>query len=221
MTKRDFVAAAAGALAASALAGGVAWAAIPDSSGVIQGCYNSGGNLKVVSELPCPHGYTSLPWNQQGPKGDPGLDGVSPTVTQLSPGDANCPDGGAGLMDASGSTVYVCNGAAGADGQSFAGTFTSPNGEYSISVSDAGITLGHGGTNSVVLTGDDLAVRSDNISLRSDRSTTLRAGSTATVQAGTTATFDSAGNLSLTTDGTGLFRAGGPLNLQGSVINMN
>jgi hypothetical protein len=221
MTKRDFVAAAAGALAASALAGGVAWAAIPDSSGVIQGCYNSGGNLKVVSELPCPHGYTSLPWNQQGPKGDPGLDGVSPTVTQLSPGDANCPDGGAALTDASGSTAYVCNGAAGADGQSFAGTFTSPNGEYSISVSDAGITLGHGGTNSVVLTGDDLAVRSDNISLRSDRSTTLRAGSTATVQAGTTVTFDSAGNLSLTTDGTGLFRAGGPLNLQGSVINMN
>ncbi len=221
MTKRDLVAAAAGALAASALAGGVAWAAIPDSGGVIQGCYNSGGNLKVVDELPCPKGWTSLAWNQQGPKGDPGTAGVNPSVTQLSPGDANCPDGGAALTDASGSTAYVCNGAAGADGQSFAGTFTSPNGEYSITVSDAGITLGHGGTNSVVLTGDDLTVRSDNISLRSDRSTTLRAGSTATVQAGTTATFDSAGNLSLTTDGTGLFRAGGPLNLQGSVINMN
>jgi hypothetical protein len=104
--------------------GGVAWATIPDSGGVIQGCYNNGGNLKVVSELPCPKGYTSLPWNQQGPKGDPGTDGVSP-----------------------------------------------------------------------------------------DRNTTLRDG--------TTATFDSTGNLSLTTNGTGLFRASGPLNLQGSVINMN
>jgi hypothetical protein len=78
MTKRDFVAAATGALAASALAEGVAWATIPDSGGVIQDCYNNGGNLKVVSELPCPKGYTSLPWNQQGPKGDPGTDGVSP-----------------------------------------------------------------------------------------------------------------------------------------------
>jgi hypothetical protein len=221
MTKRDFVAATAGALAASALAGGVAWAAIPDSGGAIQGCYNSGGNIKVVSELPCPKGYTSLPWNQQGPKGDPGTDGVSPSVTQLSQGDANCPDGGAALTDASGSTAYACNGAAGADGQSFAGTFTSPNGEYSITVSDAGITLGHGATNSIVLTGDDLTVRSDNIEMRSDRSTTLRAGTTATVRADTTATLESIGNLSLTTTGTGLFRAAGPLNLQGSVVDVN
>ena len=79
MTKRDLGAAAAGALAASALAGGVAWAAIPDSSGVIKGCYSSGGNLKVVSELPCPKGFTSLPWNQEGAKGDRGTDGVSPS----------------------------------------------------------------------------------------------------------------------------------------------
>jgi hypothetical protein len=221
MTKRDFVAAAAGALAASALLAGVALAAIPDSNGVIQGCYNSGGNLKVVSELPCPKGWTSLPWNQEGPKGDPGTDGVSPTVTQLSPGDANCPTGGAALIDATGSTAYVCNGAAGADGESFAGTFTSPNGEYSITVSDTGITLAHGTTNSIVLTGDDLAVHSDDISLQSDRSTMVQAGTTVDVQAAATATFDASGNLSITTDATGLFHAGGPLNLQGSVVNIN
>lgn len=221
MTKRDFVAAAAGALAASALLGGVAWAAIPDSGGVIQGCYNNGGNLKVVDELPCPKGWTSLPWNQEGPKGDPGTDGVSPTVTQLSPGDANCPTGGAALVDATGSTAYVCNGAAGADGQSFAGTFTSPNGEYSITVGDTGITLAHGTSNSIILAGDDLTVRSDDISLRSDRSTMLQAGTTTNVQAGTTATIESSGNLSIITSAAGLFRAGGPLNLQGSVINMN
>ncbi len=221
MTKRDFVAAAAGALAASALAGGVAWAAIPDSEGVIQGCYNNGGNLKVVPELPCPKGWTSLPWNQQGPKGDPGTAGVSPTVTQLRAGDANCPTGGAALVDGSGSTAYVCNGAAGADGQSFAGTFTSPSGEYSITVGDAGITLGHGSSNSILLTGDDLTVRSDDISIQSARSTTLQAGTTANVQAGSTATIDAAGNLSITTSAAGLFHAGGPLNLQGSIVNIN
>jgi hypothetical protein len=221
MTKRDFVAAAAGTLVASALLGGVAWAAIPDSAGVIQGCYNNGGNLKVVDELPCPKGWTSLPWNQEGPKGDPGTDGLSPTVTQLRPGDANCPTGGAALEDASGSTAYVCNGPTGADGQSFAGTFTSPNGEYSITVSDTGITLAHGATNSIVITGDDLSVRSDDISIQSDRSTMLQAGTTLNVQAAATATFDASGNLSIITDGTGLFHAGGPLNLQGSVVNIN
>jgi hypothetical protein len=221
MTKRDGRRCSSRALAASALAWGVAWAAIPDSDGVIQGCYNSGGNIKVVSELPCPKGYTSLPWNQQGPKGDPGTDGVSPAVTQLSPGDANCPDGGAALTDATGSTAYVCNGVAGADGQSFAGTFTSPNGEYSLTVGDSGIAIRHGVSNSITLTGDDLTVRSDDIELRSDRSTTLQAGTTASVQAGTTATIDSVGNLSLTTTGTGLFHADGPLNLQGSVVNVN
>jgi hypothetical protein len=53
------------------IAGGVAYAAIPDG-GVIQGCYDAGGNLKVVPAAPCPKGYTSLHWNQQGPKGDKG-----------------------------------------------------------------------------------------------------------------------------------------------------
>ena len=32
--------------------------------GVIQGCYDSGGNVKVVAALPCPKGYTALQWNQ-------------------------------------------------------------------------------------------------------------------------------------------------------------
>jgi hypothetical protein len=81
----------------------------------------------------------------------------------------------------SGSTAYLCNGAAGADGQSFAGTFTSPNGDYSINVSDAGITIAHGGSNSITLTGDDLTLRSDDIDMRSDRNTTLRDGTTATL----------------------------------------
>jgi microcystin-dependent protein len=68
------IAAAVGGAIAIVLAGGVAWAAIGDG-GVIQGCYDSGGNLKVVAALPCPKGYTPLPWNQQGPPGIPGATG--------------------------------------------------------------------------------------------------------------------------------------------------
>jgi Collagen triple helix repeat (20 copies) len=75
MRKRDLIAAAIGALTAIVLAGSVAWAAIPGDGGVIQGCYDAGGNLKVVAALPCPKGYTQLPWNQQGPKGDAGATG--------------------------------------------------------------------------------------------------------------------------------------------------
>jgi hypothetical protein len=37
----------------------VALGAIGDS-GVIQACYDDGGNVKVVSALPCPRGYTAL-----------------------------------------------------------------------------------------------------------------------------------------------------------------
>lgn len=78
MRRRDIVAAAAGAIVATVLAGGVAWAAIPGPSGVIQGCYDSGGNVKVVEALPCPKGHTPFVWNQQGtqgPKGDTGEPG--------------------------------------------------------------------------------------------------------------------------------------------------
>jgi hypothetical protein len=60
-----------GGAVAIMLAGGVAWAAIGDG-GVIQGCYDSGGNVKVVAALPCPRGYTPFQWNQQGPPGIPG-----------------------------------------------------------------------------------------------------------------------------------------------------
>ena len=38
MRKRDLLSAALGALVATALAGGIAWAAIPSADGVINGC---------------------------------------------------------------------------------------------------------------------------------------------------------------------------------------
>jgi hypothetical protein len=54
--------------------GGVAYATIPDSGGVIHGCFaNSNGNLRVV-ETPddCRNNETALDWNQQGPPGSGG-----------------------------------------------------------------------------------------------------------------------------------------------------
>jgi hypothetical protein len=71
-------------------------------------------------------------WNQQGQAG------MSPTVTPLAVGNANCPAGGAAITDAANSTAYVCSGKDGAD---FDGSFTSPNGQSKLNVDDTGIKL--------------------------------------------------------------------------------
>ena len=67
-------------VAAAACASGVAYATIPDASGVIHGCYtNRGGLLRVIdtgSGGRCTSLETPLNWNQQGPKGDPGPQGL-------------------------------------------------------------------------------------------------------------------------------------------------
>ena len=221
MSKSNLLAATIGAVVASALAGGVAWATIPGDGGVIQGCYTKvGGILRVIDtakgercfgiELP-------ITWNQKGPKGDPGATGaggaagMSPTVGQLQPGDPNCPAGGAAITAADGSTANVCNGT---NGQSFAGTVTSPNGQYSIGVTDAGITLSNGQGTSLALTGNDLTLRSaGDFDVVSDHAIGLTAR--------TSAIIDAATNFALKGSGTGLVQSGGVLSLKGSAVNVN
>jgi hypothetical protein len=235
MRRRDIVAAAAGAVVATVLAGGVAWAAIPGDGGVYSACMlRNVGTVRLIDKSLPPGNLMSrckpaleveISWSEQGPQGLPGVqgspgqngsdgeDGESPTVQQLAAGDANCPAGGAAITDASGSTAHVCDGQAGADGQPFAGTFTSPNGEYSISVTDAGITIARGSTNSIVLSGADLDIRSEDIDMESGLSTVLKAGTTATVDAQSKFTLKSSGG--------GDIHANGVLDLEGSVININ
>jgi hypothetical protein len=69
------------AVATAIVAGGVGYASIPDGTGTIHGCYKSAGTsheLKVIDSArtaTCPHGYTSLTWNQTGPQGPQGVQG--------------------------------------------------------------------------------------------------------------------------------------------------
>lgn len=63
---------------------GVALASIPDSSGVIHGCYKTGnpnrGSVIVIDTdagQSCPSGYATLNWNQTGPQGPAGAAGTS------------------------------------------------------------------------------------------------------------------------------------------------
>jgi len=63
---------------AVAVAAGVAYATIPGSNGVIHGCYNKAGALRVIDVgdgAGCVAGETALEWNQQGPQGPQGPPG--------------------------------------------------------------------------------------------------------------------------------------------------
>ena len=88
-------------------------------------------------------------------------------MAQLGPDDPNCPNGGAAITDAANTTAYVCygqngqDGQNGADGQPFSGTFTSPNGEYSISVTDDGVTIAQTGGSLIRLASDTIKVFSN------------------------------------------------------------
>jgi hypothetical protein len=96
-----------GAAALTLVAGGTAAdASIPaspvDGSGVIHGCYDSGGNVKVINvSATCPKGYTSLNWSQTGPQGATGPQG--PQGPQGATG-AQGPAGPAGATGAKGDT---------------------------------------------------------------------------------------------------------------------
>jgi hypothetical protein len=141
MTRRRLATAVAAAMIAFAIAGGLGSAANPGDGGLIQGCYDSGGNVKVVAALPCPKGYTALAWNEQGVKGEKGdkgdkgeagvagasgkdgangkdgadgEDGVGVT-SEVEPAADNCAHGGSKFTTAGG-VAYACNGAPGRKG---------------------------------------------------------------------------------------------------------
>ena len=83
------------------IGGGTAYAAIAggpvDSSGVIHGCYDSGGNVKVIdSGTTCPKGYTALSWSQTGPQGPAGATGATGSQGPAGPPGATGPAGPAG-----------------------------------------------------------------------------------------------------------------------------
>jgi hypothetical protein len=110
-----------GAVVGAGLAGGVvAYAAIPDSGGVIHGCYQKNvGNLRVIDPASdsCRPSEIAITWSQTGPQGIPGPQGpagpAGPQGPQGPKGDtgATGPAGPAGPAGPKGDT-----GATGATG---------------------------------------------------------------------------------------------------------
>jgi hypothetical protein len=210
------------------LAGGIAYATIPDSGQTYTACMLKGvGTIRLIDTSlggnsllgRCTSLEAQITWNQKGQPGPAGPAGQSPTVAQLTSGDTHCAAGGAAITDANGSTAYVCNGATGAAGQPFSGTFTSPNGEYSITVADTGITIGHGAQTSIILAGDDLSLRAlSNLKAESGQALDLRSGSGLTATGGSGLTLKSIANASITA-GAGLtLNSGGSTAIGASTI---
>ena len=71
------------AVAAFAVAGGIAYAAIPDAAGVIHACYRTStddqkGQLRVVEDpANCRSNELAIQWNQRGAAGASGATGAS------------------------------------------------------------------------------------------------------------------------------------------------
>ena len=152
----------AGVAAASVLAGGAAYGAvssIPDATtGVIHGCYDSGGNVKVIDTsvtATCPKGYTALNWNQTGSAGQNGTNGTngSSVVTSAGVPSTACNPGDTDVDLATGE-VYTCVAGGGSTGTAGSGAGAGKAGPAGNVWSDTGSSImgqpgpaGQNGTN--------------------------------------------------------------------------
>jgi hypothetical protein len=184
-----------------AAAAGIAYAAIPDSDGVYTGCMlNKVGTVRLIDpSLPasnlmshCTNVETKFTFNQQGQQGAPGLPGA--------PGKDGAPG---------------ADGKDGKDGQPFSGTFTSPNGRFSITVADTGIKLG-GPSNSIELKPDGtIETRTaTSFNLTSGGATKLVAGTSLDLQSGGATSLLAGSSLSATSAASTTLDVGDSLNLQ-------
>src|SRR3954451_7233622 len=104
-----------GAILVLVLSGGVAYATIPDASGVIHACYNpSQGQLRVIDTAKhesCTNHEKALSWSKRGPTGANGTDGARGPTGAAGTNGARGPTGAAGTNGTNGA-----KGATGAQG---------------------------------------------------------------------------------------------------------
>ena len=87
--------------AALVVAGGsIAYASIPDESGVLNACYLSGGQLRLSEDASCRANESPVSWNQTGPEGPAGPSG------EAGPAGPAGPQGPAGPAGAGSSSAY-------------------------------------------------------------------------------------------------------------------
>jgi hypothetical protein len=151
------LAGAAGAGVLALLVGGVAViASIPDSAGMINGCYkSSNGQLRVIDSATqqCASGETAISWNQvgrqgiQGPQGASGATGATGAIGATGATGAAGVAGTPGANGAAGATgAQGAPGAAGADGATGPQGVQGPQGVPGLDNNTVGVTGVPGGT---------------------------------------------------------------------------
>jgi hypothetical protein len=186
-----------------AAAAGIAYAAIPDSQGVYTGCMlNKVGTVRLIDpSLPasnlmshCTNVETKFTFNQQGQQGAPGLRGA--------PGKDGAPG---------------ADGKDGKDGQPFSGSFTSPNGQFSITVDDTGIKLAGPSTSIELKPDGTIETRAGaSFNLTSGGATNLVAGSSLDLESGGGTSLSSVGSFNAVSGKETTLDSGGSLILQTS-----
>jgi collagen type I/II/III/V/XI/XXIV/XXVII alpha len=154
------------------------------SDGVIRACVQVNGVLRAIEPgETCKTGRegsneTPVSWNVAGAVGATG---------PMGPAGATGPQGATGATGAAGAT-----GATGPAG-AFAGTFTSPNGQFSISVTDAGIIL-RGPNGSITVDGTGAAIDADQLALTTEQDLDVSVGGSMTTTIGANRTETVGGN---------------------------
>ena len=121
-------------------AGGIAYAASTQDE--VNACAKKGnGLLYLADDKGCQPGDAAIDWSVEGPPGPPGPAGPKGDKGDVGP---RGPEGPQGLPGAAGT---------------FSGSFQSPNGQYSLSVTDSGIELKGPGGGSVKLNGGNLILQ--------------------------------------------------------------
>jgi len=155
---RKFTGVGTGFIVGAALASIVGVSAHGGDVSKIHACVDAIGNIKIVAaSATCKSNETPVDWNIQGVKGD---------------------KGDAGLPGAKGET-----GAMGPPG-TFSGSFTSPNQDYRLAVTDTGVELA-GPNARITLTDAGISINSAlALSVRSGTATDIRSGSTLDMRSG-------------------------------------
>src|SRR6185312_8602849 len=172
-----------------AVAAGIAYAAIPDSGGTYTACMlNKVGTVRLI---------------------DPSL-AASNLMSHCTSAETRFTFNQRGQQGLPG-----LPGAPGKDGQPFSGSFTSPNGQFSITVDDDGIKLA-GPSNSIELHPDGTidAIAGASFSLTTGGATNLVSGTSLNLKSGGATSLDAGGSLDATSGGATSLDVGGSLTLQ-------
>ena len=171
--------------------------------GTIHACVTAGGDIRLVqtgtlcrTSPSAQHDEAPISWSQSGPLGATGPMGPTGATGLTGSQGATGVTGGQGSTGATGT-----DGATGSTGPAgtFSGTFTSPNGQYSISVTDTGIVLsGPGPHDKIRLDGTGVRIEAPQVSAMIDNGVVINSGQQIDLRAGTNATLRSGANLTIT-----------------------